>query len=228
MAKKKSDYLKTYKPDIPSDLIASSAKNLDLIEKKQKQKQIVEAASKLFFRKGFHGTNIREIAEESGMSMGQLYHYISSKDDILFLVYKHLQELWYQYLVDCGFEEAEDALARLHRAIRSTIEFPARNKKLFQFVFSEAKYLGKEHLRVILDMDNRNVSGFFQKLLEDVNKEYSMECDTELAAKFITFITVFIGLRGWNLKKWTTEEVVDFMVIFILQGLGLPGNVEDP
>ena len=76
-------------------------------------------------------------------------------------------------------------------------------------------------------MDNRNVSGFFQKLLEDVNREYSMDCDIELAAKFITFITVFIGLRGWNLKQWSVDETVDFMVIFILKGLGLPYNVKD-
>jgi len=160
MEKKHSDQFDIYRPQIPQDLIPSSAKNLKLIEKKQKQ--IVDAACKLFFEKGFHGTNIREIAAESGMSMGQLYHYISSKDDILFLVYKHLQELWYEYLVAFGFEKVEDSLARLIKALRATIEFPAKNKKLFQFIFSESKYLGKEHLSIILEMDKRNVSGFFE------------------------------------------------------------------
>jgi AcrR family transcriptional regulator len=220
MPKKNPDYVKAFRPEIPKELISSSAKNLKLIEKKQKQ--IVEGASRLFFQKGFHGTSIREIAAESGMSMGQLYHYISSKDDILFLVYKHLQELWYEYLVEVGFEDTEDSLERLLRAVQSTIEFPAKNRKLFQFIFSESKYLDKEHLKVILEMDNRNVSGFFRKLLEEVSKEYPIECDLDLAARLITFITVFIALRGWNLKKWPVEEVVDFMGIFILKGLGLP------
>lgn len=220
MPKKNADYVKAFRPEIPKELIPSSAKDLKLIEKKQKQ--IVEGASRLFFQKGFHGTSIREIAAESGMSMGQLYHYISSKDDILFLVYKHLQELWYEYLVEVGFEDTEDSLERLLRAVRSTIEFPAKNRKLFQFIFSESKYLDKEHLKVILEMDNRNVSGFFRKLLEEVSKEYPVECDLDLAARLTTFITVFIALRGWNLKKWSVEEVVDFMGIFILKGLGLP------
>jgi AcrR family transcriptional regulator len=102
MTKKNIYFLKTYRPKISKDLIPSSAKDLDLIEKKQNQ--IVEAACNLFFKKGFHRTNIREIADESSMSMGQLYHYISSKDDILFLVAKHMQELWYDYLVEFGFE----------------------------------------------------------------------------------------------------------------------------
>ena len=224
MSKKRPDYLKTYRPKISKDLIPSSAKDLDLIEKKQSQ--IVEAACNLFFKKGFHGTSIREIADESGMSMGQLYHYISSKDDILFLVTKHMQELWYEYLVEFGFEETEEPLARLTRALRSSIEFPAKHKKLLQFIYTESKYLGKEHLNVILKMDERNVSGFFRKLLEEVSKEYPIDYDLDLAARFLTFITVFLALRGWNLKQWPLGESVDFMVDFILKGLGLPHEEE--
>ncbi|MFC1863393.1 TetR family transcriptional regulator [Thermodesulfobacteriota bacterium] len=222
MTKKKSNTLNTYRPKISKDIIPSSAKDLKLIEKKQKQ--IVEAACSLFFKKGFHGTSIREIANEGKMSMGQLYHYISSKDDILFLVAKHMQELWYENLVEFGFEETEEPLARLTRAIRSSIEFPAKHKKLLQFIYTESKYLGKEHLNIILKMDNKNVSGFFQKLLEEVNKKYPIEDDLALVAKYITFVTVFIALRGWNLKKWSLEESVDFQVRFILKGLGLPYN----
>lgn len=222
MSKKSPDHFETYRPKISRDLVPSSAKDLKLAEKKQKK--IVEGACNLFFKKGFHGTNIREIAAECGMSMGQLYHYISSKDDILFLVYKHLQELWYEYLVDFGFEETEEPLTRLIRAIRSTIEFPSKNQKLFQFIFSEAKYLDKEHLKVILELDNRNVSGFFLELLKEVNKKYPMDCDLDLAARSLTFYTLFIALRGWNLKEWSTNEIVDFMLTFILKGLGLPNN----
>jgi hypothetical protein len=66
------------------------------------------------------------------------------------------------------------------------------------------------------------VSGFFRKLLEEVSKEYPIEYDLDLTARFITFVTVFIALRGWNIKEWSLKKVADFMVIFILKGLGLP------
>jgi AcrR family transcriptional regulator len=212
----------TYRPRISKDLVPSSARDLALVE--QKQTQIVEAACKLFFERGFHGTNMREIAAEAGMSMGQLYHYISSKDDILFLVAKHMQELWYDYLVEFGFEDTEEPLTRLVRALRSSIEFPAKHKKLLQFIYTESKYLGKDHLEVILKMDDRNVSGFYRKLLKEVNQKHPLKFDVDLAARFLTFITVFISLRGWNLRKWSVEEITDFMVKFILNGLGLPGQ----
>ena len=60
MSNQDPDSFKAYRPEISKDLIPSSAKDLALIE--QRQKQIVEAACKLFFKKGFHGTNMREIA----------------------------------------------------------------------------------------------------------------------------------------------------------------------
>lgn len=218
------EYFKTYRPKISDDLVPSSAKDIALVE--QKQRKIVEGACKLFFEKGFHGTNMREIAAASGMSIGQLYHYISTKDDILFLVAKHMQELWYDYLLEFGFQETEDPLIRLVRALRSSIQFPARNKKLLQFIYSESKYLDREHLDVILKMDDKNVTGFYRKLLEEVHGQYPLECDLDLAARLITFATVFIALRGWHLKKWPEDQTVDFVVNFILKGLGLPPAVD--
>ena len=57
------------------------------------------------------------------MSMGQLYHYISSKDDILFLMHMHSQELWHQHLADGGFDDIADPVARLEHGLRISIRF---------------------------------------------------------------------------------------------------------
>ena len=44
--------------------------------------QIQRAALQLFTRKGFHGTTVREIAKRAGVSMGNLYTYYGTKEDI--------------------------------------------------------------------------------------------------------------------------------------------------
>lgn len=220
MTKKIKSPLKAYRPKISNDIIPIPSKNIKLIEKKQAQ--IVKAACDIFYEKGFHGTSIREIAEKSGMSMGQLYHYISSKDDILFLVSKYMQELFFEQLEEVGLEKIEDPLAKFIRALRVAIEFPARHKKLVQFIFTEAKYLCKKYLDIILKMDDINLNGFFLNLLKEVNKKYPINCDIELAARYIPYITAFIGLKGWCVKQWPLENNVDFQVRFILTGLGLP------
>ncbi len=220
MAKKDKNTPGIYRPVISNDIIPSPSKNIKLAEKKQAQ--IVDAACDLFFSKGFHRTSIREIADKSRMSMGQLYHYISSKDDILFLVAKHMHEMFHERFIDVGLEKIQDPLAKFIKALRIAVEFPARHKKLVQFISTEAKYLGEKHLNIILRMDDNNIDSFFQKLLEEVNEKYPLNCNVEQAVGYIIYITAFTALKGWTVKKWSIEDNVDFEIRFILNGLGLP------
>lgn len=64
--------------------IPSQVKDPDLIGRRRRQ--IVDAAVRLFIEKGFHKTTTREIARESGISTGLLYEYVSTKEDVLYLV----------------------------------------------------------------------------------------------------------------------------------------------
>lgn len=48
--------------------------------------EIVAAAGRLFQAKGFAATSLEDIASEVGMWKGSLYHYIESKEDLLFAV----------------------------------------------------------------------------------------------------------------------------------------------
>ena len=200
-------------------LIHSSAKNRDLIEKKHQQ--IVDGACRLFFKKGYHGTTIREIAMASGMSMGQLYHYISSKDDLLFLIYKHMQMIWYEHLVRSGIEQIREPLKKLTLALESTLQFMAENRKLFLFIYTETKYLNRMHLQVVLEMDDKNVVGLWRRLLMEVNQERLIDGDEDFLANLLSYLMVFLPLRGWNLKHKQTTETIDSLVKFVLKGLGI-------
>jgi AcrR family transcriptional regulator len=201
------------------ELVPSSAKDVDLID--AKHQQIVNAACRLFFKKGYHRTTIREIAVASGMSMGQLYHYISSKDDVLFLTYKQMQMIWYEHLVKSGVEEIEDPLERLTRAVRLTLDFALKNRKLFFFVYTETQYLEKRHLRVVLEMDDKNVVGFWRRLIRDAGRVKGIEADLDFLANLVSYLMVFLPLRGWNLKGKVDDELLDSMTSFILKGLEL-------
>jgi len=49
-----------------------------------RKEQVLDAAVMLFSRKGYHGTTVRDIAEEAGMLSGSLYAHIASKEDLLY------------------------------------------------------------------------------------------------------------------------------------------------
>jgi len=46
----------------------------------EKRRLILDAAVRVFARKGFHTSRVGDIAEEAGVAHGLLYHYFSSKD----------------------------------------------------------------------------------------------------------------------------------------------------
>jgi len=187
-----------------------------------KHRQIVEGASSVLFEKGFHRTSIRDIAAACDMSMGQLYHYISSKDDILYLMHRHMQEIWQQHLADARFEEITDPVARLEYGLRISMKFLSEKRDMIQFLYTETKYLDREHLRTVLELDDQNVVGFYRHLLSEIPAcaPKGRECD--LAANLVAFMGVFLALRGWNLKLTRAadvDEAVDFLVEFIFRGL---------
>ena len=48
-----------------------------------KRRQILDAAIRVFARQGFHSTRVSDIADEAGVAYGLVYHYFSSKDEVL-------------------------------------------------------------------------------------------------------------------------------------------------
>ena len=53
----------------------------------EKRRQLLDAAVRVFARKGFHASRVGDIAEEAGAAHGLLYHYFKSKDEVLEAVF---------------------------------------------------------------------------------------------------------------------------------------------
>src|SRR6266581_4550256 len=54
--------------------------------------ELIEVATSLFLERGFHNTSIRDIVRACSFNIASLYMYVSSKEDILFLVAQQLIE----------------------------------------------------------------------------------------------------------------------------------------
>jgi TetR/AcrR family fatty acid metabolism transcriptional regulator len=60
-----------------------------------KRRVILEAAVRVFARKGYHTCRVGDIAEEAGIAHGLLYHYFGSKEEVLKTVFR---ENWSELL----------------------------------------------------------------------------------------------------------------------------------
>jgi AcrR family transcriptional regulator len=52
----------------------------------ERQQLLLNSAVKVFADKGFHATSMREISRESGMSLAGIYHYVTGKTELLYLI----------------------------------------------------------------------------------------------------------------------------------------------
>jgi AcrR family transcriptional regulator len=81
-------------------------------EKQQKRSHIIDAAERLFFKKGYTNTSMDEVAEEAEFSKGALYLYFKDKED-LYLAINYRGLLILKELFEKAFEKG---LAGLDKA----------------------------------------------------------------------------------------------------------------
>jgi TetR/AcrR family transcriptional regulator, fatty acid metabolism regulator protein len=70
-----------------------------------KRRLILDAAVRVFARRGYHTSRVGDIAEEAGIAHGLLYHYFASKEEVLETVFR---ENWRELLETFARIEASD------------------------------------------------------------------------------------------------------------------------
>ena len=74
-----------------------------------KRRIILDAAVRVFARKGYHSSRVGDIAEEAGVAHGLLYHYFRSKEELLETIFR---ETWRDVLDAVRAIEETDESAR--------------------------------------------------------------------------------------------------------------------
>ena len=98
------------------NVIPTTIKNKELVEKRREQ--IVLAAIKLFAKKGFHKATLRELSEEAGISHGNIYDYVGTKEDIFFLLHEFMDKLATDALRQ-SIKNIDNPFEKLGRMVRS-------------------------------------------------------------------------------------------------------------
>jgi AcrR family transcriptional regulator len=98
--------------------------------------QIVEAATELFAQRGFAGTSLQDIADATGLTRPALYHYFSSKEDLLSRLVSAATVGPADELHGIRLQEGVPSVERLH-AMASSIallqaRYPARFRLLIR------------------------------------------------------------------------------------------------
>jgi len=187
----------------------------------EKKWEIVKAAAGLFIRKGTLNTGVRDIAEASGITVGTLYHYFKSKDDIIkaFLDFAVLGtnefiNMTAEALAKLKPEEA------LRRAISLYLEYTNEAQSIVLFWHQETRNLPEGERKRLLE-NEMALATMLEKLVERGCKEGVFKTeDTALAAHNIIVLGDMWAFRRWWLgRRYTSEQYIQKQIEFILHGL---------
>ncbi|MBW1710537.1 MAG: TetR/AcrR family transcriptional regulator, partial [Deltaproteobacteria bacterium] len=184
----------------PMKNVPTMVKDTSLVEKRRRQ--IVDAAIKLFVRKGFHPTTTREIARMAGMSIGSLYEYIGSKEDVLYLVCEAIHAEM-ESKVRQALDEDSTARETLVNAISNYFQVCDRMQDLILLIYQESNSLEHEALRYVLANDER-ITGIFEGILSQGLKDgilFLKENEVKLMAHNIIVLGHMWTFRRWFLKR---------------------------
>jgi AcrR family transcriptional regulator len=199
--------------------VLASVKDERLIQKRRDQ--MIKGAVSLFKEKGFHRTTTREIAKAAGFSIGTLYEYIRSKEDVLYLVcdsiYDHVRERLEQDL-----EQKIGTLSSLKLGIGHYFRVIDEMQDEVLVMYQEAKSLTKDALPYVLKKE-MEMAAMFEILIKSCveNGELHLsEKQIELISHTIIVEGQMWAFRRWALQKlFTLDEYIELQTEQLFNGL---------
>ncbi|WP_139491045.1 TetR/AcrR family transcriptional regulator [Brevibacillus dissolubilis] len=204
--------------------IPSLVKDPKLIEKRREQ--IIEAAVDLFIHKGFHKTTTREIARASGFSIGTLYEYIESKEDVLYLVcdaiHNEVETRLRETITPNG-----TGLKILTMALKNFFRVMDQVNDRVLLIYQETKSLPPETIKYVLRREEE-IAGIFVEILHKGIEDGSIridEKDVKLMAHNIMVLGEMWTFRRWTLSRdYSLEEYTEKQISLLLREIS--GSVQ--
>jgi len=193
--------------------IPTKVKSKKLVEKRREQ--IVLAAIKLFSQKGFHKTTLRELAEEAGISHGNIYGYVTNKEDIFFLVHDFMIRIAHD-IIDQSIKGVEDPVEKLRRIVRGEFNLMHQWADAVLLIYQETHILGKPLLYKLLEKERYHVRRIETALEECIEEGRIRDCNVRLAANLIramveTWVVKRRDLRGYINRLEMEKSILDLL-----------------
>ncbi len=191
-------------------------------EFKAHRKEILEAAERLFARKGFFPTTMSEIAEEAEFGTGTLYKFFKSKEDLYFtLINEKVEEI--NHLVRAELRQKGSVIERIKKILELQFQFTEKNRDFFRIYISERsrfEWNVKEDLGK--GVHNKMVS--YIRLLAQVMKEGIRKGELksispfDLAHALVGIVNSFIFEWIISPKPYSLISKVDTVLEIFLNG----------
>jgi TetR/AcrR family transcriptional regulator len=131
----------------------------------EKQQRILDTAETEFAAKGFAVANINVIAQKAGISIGAMYKYFGSKEDLFLTVVERAHDLLAAVLAQIG-QAPGDIFEKIEKMVRAAQQYARRFPELHQ-IYLDMTSEGLSHLSRKLSGKMETISAeFYRDLIQ--------------------------------------------------------------
>jgi AcrR family transcriptional regulator len=183
----------------------------------ERRDAIVAKAAELYGQRGFLGSSIADLAEACGMSKSLLYHYFSSKEDILFEIMEgHVAALG---KIAASVRDEADPQRRLFRLTEEFMQLyvPASNRH--KVLLNDLDKLPPQRRKIVV-AEQRLLLDAVDAILVELSETLANNSRERRAA-----IMIYFGMINWT-HTWfdpkgalDTREIAKLSVNIFLKGV---------
>jgi AcrR family transcriptional regulator len=182
------------------------------------REDIVQAATRVFSRRGYHAASMAEIADEVGMRKPSLYHHVRKKEDLLFAIHERLID----ELIDetmAVLSTSRNPEEKMREVLRVAVGLVARHRDGVTVFLRERRSVSGERwaeLTVKRDLYEKMVG---RVVSEGIADERFIDVPAAVATRAI------LGMANWS-SMWfepegelAAESLADIFAQLALNGL---------
>jgi AcrR family transcriptional regulator len=184
--------------------------------------KILDCATDAFCNKGYDGASMRDIARATGMSLAGMYHYLGSKERLLYLIQKHTFSTILGRLRD-RLDGVSDPEQGIRVFILNHLEYFLEHQQAMKVLSHEDEALDGDYGREIAEI-KREYYRICRDLLNRYRKEKGLQFDSRTA------VLSLFGMMNW-IYTWynprqdgNAERLARDMGSLFFRGIG--GNVQ--
>lgn len=189
-------------------------------KKRQTRQAILQAAVRLFTRKGYEKTSITELARAAGIGKGTIYSYFATKQEIFLAFCEEEIEFAFARLSEQTDPDAP-LLDQMMTLAMAQFDFVTRNREFGRIYARETAFPREQTAARCRELDSsylRRVAA----ILERARQRGELRIDTHLLLAVAHFHALYmLALSAWySGYAETREEMAGFLRELVLQAIG--------
>jgi AcrR family transcriptional regulator len=190
-----------------------------ILDKSVRKQKIIDTAADLFQKRGYSSTTLDDVASVLGISKAALYHYVSSKDELLSTIYT---QAFNNIFMDTNKISSMDLPPdeKLRRILQNHIKnIIIKSLPMFSVFFSEETQLPVKDYQKIRE-EKRKYNLIVEEIIkEGIAKGIFKKVDAKLQTHAI------LGMCNWiykwykpDQKKYTPEQIANHFISLLETG----------